>query len=188
MVVAIVAAIIGLDRFMGWSSSWARFLVAATEIRLAKDEFEFQWQEQLRPWSSANLGEEQVQRGIALAGAFVSKVNLIVREETATWIVEFQSIVRQLDESIKLKPDAASPPALNIAVTNGDQCDAPGWTLIVDTGQSFARTGKSAALVGLPAGNRVFSISGKIQGKIVSAEKATALLTGNPVALEVTLA
>jgi hypothetical protein len=49
-------------------------------------------------------------------------VNRIVREETATWVVEFQTVVRQSDDLAKIKVDRTAPPGVNVTVTNG-QCD-----------------------------------------------------------------
>ena len=184
---AVVAILIALDRFMGWSTSWTRFIVAATDIRQSMMEFNFAWQQERLKWTTDPPNPEQTQQAIETVKRFALKVVQIVHDETAAWVAEFQSVLRQLDESAKVKADTSASPAINLSVTNGDQCDPPGWTLAIDTGYSAVHTGKTAALTGLPTGNRVLTVIAKIQGKQVQAQRAVPLVPGGPVAVELTL-
>ena len=185
---AVVAVLVALDRFMGWSTSWTRFIVAATDIRQAIAEFEFAWQQERLKWTTDPPTREQTQQAIEVVKRFALKVAQIVHDETAAWVAEFQSVLRQLDESAKVKAETTTSPALNVTVTNGGDCDPPGWMLATDTGYSLVYTGRTAAVAGLPTGNHVITATGKIAGKAVRAQKAVSLAPGAAVSVELTLA
>jgi hypothetical protein len=181
----LTAMLIALDRFMGWSSAWMRFMTAATDVRAAIQDFELNWQVQKSRWTQA-VDAAEAQRGLAMAVAFSCKIAQIVHDETAAWVAEFQTVLRQLDDQTKAKTDVLSPPAVNVTVTNGDQCEA-GWELSSLSSGTYSKSGKTAAIVGLPTGNHVLSVKGKIGGVEKRAEKAVLLAPGNMATVEMTL-
>jgi hypothetical protein len=61
-------------------------------------------------------------------------VNQLVQEETQTWINEFQTSLRQIDEAAQAKAAGSELGRLNVVVQNGDRGD-DGGSLSIDRGQ-----------------------------------------------------
>lgn len=105
--VALVLAgvLIALDRFLGCSSSWMRFI--STELRLHKrlDEFQLDWQGERSKWKDTSADDKQVETMFEIAKAFIADVDKLLIDETNAWIAEFQSSLKQIDEFAKMKED-----------------------------------------------------------------------------------
>lgn len=106
--VALVLAgvLVALDRFLGCSSSWIRYI--STELRLQKilDEFQIDWQCQKSKWKDAGPDDKQTEGMFATAKQFIQEVDQLIIEETNAWIAEFQSVLKQIDELAKMKEKA----------------------------------------------------------------------------------
>ena len=107
--VALVLAgvLVALDRFLGCSSSWIRYI--STELRLQKilDEFQIDWQCQKSKWKDAGPDNRQIRDIFGIAKQFIQQVDQLIIEETNAWIAEFQSVLKQIDELAKMKEKAA---------------------------------------------------------------------------------
>lgn len=151
-------------------------------------EFQLDWQaeEVAIRHSSSGPTAEDTRRMIAMAKMFMNKVNDIIRQETQTWVAEFQDTLKQLDQSARARESAMQSGAANITVSNGDTTDE-GWSISVDHGAPSAMKGKTASLAHLAAGPHHFSVAGKINGQERRAEAAAVVPGNGIVAVSLTL-
>lgn len=178
LALAVTALSLSLDRFFGFSTSWLRFIMAEQDIRKVLQEFQLDWQaEEVALRKNADPTPDDLRRMIGMAKLFMNKVNDIIRQETQTWVAEFQDTLKQLDQSAKARETAMQSGAANISVTNGDTTEA-GWNISVDNSTPRATKGKTASLAQLTAGPHVFTVTGKINGQDRSTE-AAAVVPGN---------
>ena len=95
-------------------------------------------------------------------------------------------MLKQLDEQVKLADQAKQKAALQLTVTNGDQC-SDGWMLTVDEGRApEKRLGKEASVEVLP-GSYTIRINGQISGKPAQAERRVQVGPGDIQKVEITL-
>lgn len=103
--VGIAAALIGIDRAFGFSTGWARYVLAATEIKGRLEEFRMDWTA-LTASASPSPSPEHVSALIQKAKAFRLAVEGIVTQETRDWVTEFQTNMAQLEKDVKAQLDA----------------------------------------------------------------------------------
>jgi hypothetical protein len=103
--VGVAAALLGMDRAFGFSTGWARYVLAATEIRNRLEEFRMDWIA-LMASASPNPNAEQVSALIMKAKAFRLAVENVVTQETKDWVTEFQTNMAQLEKDVKAQLDA----------------------------------------------------------------------------------
>ena len=103
--VGVAAALLGMDRAFGFSTGWARYVLAATEIRNRLEEFRMDWLALTASASPAPTAD-QVSALIEKAKGFRLTVEGIVAQETKDWVTEFQSNMAQLEKDVKAQLDA----------------------------------------------------------------------------------
>ena len=103
--VGIAAALFGLDRAFGFSSGWARYVLAATDIRKRLEEFKLDWLA-LRAAADAHPTPDQVTALIQKAKDFRVGVEAVVAQETKDWVTEFQTNLAQLEKDVKTQLDS----------------------------------------------------------------------------------
>jgi hypothetical protein len=183
----VAGACVALDRYFGFSSGWIRYITAELQLRQLLQEFTLDWQAELASWKGLQPTEEQTQKVLTRCRAFVTQVNTIVRDETALWVAEFQDTLKQLDETVKARAAASVNGGIAITVTNGDQCDAAGWSLSVDEAASQKHSGKTAAITGVVPGLHRVKVEGVIQAHPRRAEAAVTTASGTVATVELTL-
>ena len=102
--VGFAAALIGLDKAFGFSSGWARYVLTATSIRKALEEFRMDWT-MLLAKADPKPTAEQVGALIQRAKDFTSLIEGLVLQETKDWITEFQSNLAQIERDSKTQLD-----------------------------------------------------------------------------------
>ena len=137
LLVGIAAGLIGLDRAFGFSTGWARYVLTATAIRKALEEFRMDWNS-LAAVEEHPPTSEQVSARIARAKEFSSIVEGLVTQETKDWIMEFQSSMAQLEKDVKVQLDTlksqvekkdqdrqakAKPGSIELTVSNAEKAD-----------------------------------------------------------------
>lgn len=160
-----------LDRFLGGTSSWLRYVRASQKIGELARAFRFDWEAQRVGLDVADAGGERTIEGISMCRKLLSDVDRIVREETQAWADEFRSVLRQVDEAAANAASTKELGGIDVEVVNGDQA-AGGWTLRVDDGTPAPHGGNTASVAGLLPGIHKLSISGKIGGAVKRAEKS----------------
>jgi hypothetical protein len=103
--VGIAAAVLGVDRAFGFSTGWARYVLAATDIRRRLEEFRMDWIA-LTAVAGANPDPDQVAALIQKAKEFRVAVEGVVSQETKDWVTEFQSNMTQLEKDVRSQLDS----------------------------------------------------------------------------------
>lgn len=102
----LAVALIGLDRFFGFSSAWMRFLTTELKIRNALQLFQMNWEMQKASWKgAADPTDEQIQDMLARCKAFLVQINNFLEDEMAAWVREFQTALKQIDEAAKARAE-----------------------------------------------------------------------------------
>jgi hypothetical protein len=94
------AGILAFDHFFGFSSGWIRYVLTATSIQGALEEFRMDW-ELLSASSSSPPTNDQIMALVQRAKSFRVAIAGMVFEETKAWATEFQSNLAQLEKDVK---------------------------------------------------------------------------------------
>ncbi len=90
LVAASAAALIGMDKFFGFSSSWARFVEAELSIRRRLDRFQIDW-----ALANASLHDDEERKRpiecLQMLKDFSMEISQINEDETKVWISEYQN-------------------------------------------------------------------------------------------------
>jgi hypothetical protein len=186
VVLAVAAFCLLMDKFFGYSNAWMRYITAELQIKQARESFDLDCQATLASFGGGTPTLDQLRSAIAMVKAFVDQINSLIATETAKWVTEFQEALRQIDESVKAGAQAAQTGSLAITVENGDLIAGPGWALIIDQAAATTHTGKTAAIVGLLAGDHVVRVSGAKDGKPLRAEAVASVRAGTTTAILLT--
>lgn len=93
------AALVGLDRYFGFSSGWTRFMAAELRITRLRHEFEYAWQ--LARATAAAESRNDAATLLVLARDFVLGVDDAISSETGSWIAEFQMSLKRAEDSLR---------------------------------------------------------------------------------------
>jgi len=187
VLLSVAVLFIAIDRFFGFSTAWMRYITAELQIRQARETFDLDWQSAHASFRGNVPTPEQVSAVIGMVKVFTDQINTLISAETQKWVSEFQETLKQIDEGTKATVQLAQTGSLSITVENGDQVDAPGWSLSIDQAPAAIYTGKTAALVGLVTGDHALRLAGKVGQRSVRAEGVVSIRTGTIAAIEVTL-
>jgi hypothetical protein len=182
----VAVALVGLDKFFGFSSAWIRFLTTEMQIRNTLQAFQIDWEIQKATLKGAEPSDDQVQDMLARCKTFLIQINVILENEMAAWKQEFQAALKQIDDAAKAQAEVSKLGGANVIIKNGDKCDN-GWELSIDDGSRKHYTGKSAALSNLTPGIHTIRVEGKVGNKIVQAENAAPIPPGNTIMIELEL-
>lgn len=196
LLLGVAAALFGLDKAFGYSSGWARYVLTATNIRRALEEFRLDWAD-LMAKAGTSLTCESAAPLIERAKKFRVDVESLVLEETKDWVMEFQSSMAQMEKDVAAQlstlkaqvdkntqsREAASQPGLiEMTVPNADKADGglvhiklEGPGKIAADLQPGSRT---FAKENIPPGQYRLVISAKVGNKDVSAETPVVVKAG----------
>jgi hypothetical protein len=207
MALAISAALLGLDRFFGFARGWIRYVGTELKIRTALNEFNIGWPLRMVDWQDGKPDAAQTKEAITACKTFRAELDALVKQETDQWVLDFQASMKDIDEATKAaqvaveaaaktaqvaaeakrkkaeesarkaEEDAKKPGALNVTVTNGDQCDS-GWKLTVADRPAKNCMGKTAAVADLPPSQCVVRAEGSIAKEAKRGEKIVTVAAG----------
>lgn len=145
ILVGAAGGLLGLDRAFGFSSAWARYVLAATEISRRLAEFRMDWLTlSAAAIQNTSLSAEQVAALLHKAKEFRLAVEAVVVQETRDWATEFQNNLAQLEKDVKAqletlkaqvekqqqeRKEASEPGSMEATVSNADK--ARDFTLFV---------------------------------------------------------
>jgi hypothetical protein len=96
---ALSALLVALDRLLGFSSAWMRFMTTQLRLGRLRHDFEYAWQQGRL---AADLDSEADVKGlIALACQFVLAVDDALADETTGWIGEFRTSLAQTERGLQ---------------------------------------------------------------------------------------
>jgi hypothetical protein len=158
---SVAAGLVGLDYFFGYSSSWMRDIQTHHKIVHAVHEFQFDWEALRAGWGANPPSQPQVLAALGRLKQTAMHIQQLIQDETDSWITEFRTTLRMIDEAARTKLEVAPRPGMNVAVTNGHQT-ADGWTLRVDDGEPTRHHGGRASLINLTPGAHKLRVEGTI--------------------------
>jgi hypothetical protein len=100
LLLGVAAGLVGLDHFFGFSSGWIRYVITATAMQAALEEFRMDWQ-LLSAHLSIPPSNDQVLALLERAKAFRASIAGMVLDETKSWAAEFQTNISQLEKNVK---------------------------------------------------------------------------------------
>jgi hypothetical protein len=188
--VGVAAALLGLDRAFGFSSGWARYVLAATDIRKRLEGFRMDWIA-LTALLGPNPSADQITALIQKAKEFRVAVEGIVAQETKDWVTEFQSNMAQLEKDVKAQLDslksqidktqaereaATQPGSIEATVVNADQTKDFAFSVTLEGPDGVVAKdqqiigGKTWGHLNVPPGQyRLIVTAIRVDGKPVSA-------------------
>ena len=100
LLLGLAAGFVGLDHFFGFSSGWIRYVLTATAMQAALEEFRMDWQ-LLSAHLSAPPSNDQILALLDRAKSFRTAIAGMVLDETKSWAAEFQTNLSQLEKNVK---------------------------------------------------------------------------------------
>ncbi len=131
---ALAVAIFQLDRYFGISTTWMRYVTAASAVEKSLEEYRMEWANLTSQLQGVPPTASQIHQLIGCTTNFSLAVKSHVEQETKAWLIEFQSNLAQLDGEMKARAhevkdqvQSASQPgnfgAISLTVSNGTAAD-----------------------------------------------------------------
>src|SRR5215213_4091278 len=95
VLLAVAAACIGFDRFFGLSSGWMRSMTCAQAL----EQLQYDWAAECARSAARTVDPKQVQNRLALLRVFSDAMGALLQQETAEWVLGFQSSLLRLERS-----------------------------------------------------------------------------------------
>jgi SMODS and SLOG-associating 2TM effector domain 2 len=99
VLLAMAAACIGFDRCFGLSSGWMRAMTWAQALERRLEQLQYDWAAECARSASRTVDPKQVQNRLALLRVFADDVAALMQQETAEWVLAFQSSLLRLERS-----------------------------------------------------------------------------------------
>lgn len=159
LVAAVAAALIGMDKFLGLSSSWARYISAELSLHRNLDRFQMDW---ALANAALNDGDAERHRPIErlqLLKDFSMEISRINEDETKVWISEYQSALAALEKFAKEREEAMHPGSIQVNIQRG--AEVQGVVKVLIDGQKLQETGgDSVAVRRVPPGAHEVQVIG----------------------------
>ena len=185
---ALAAAILGLDKYFGYSSGWVRYMLADSDIRRAMAEFQMNWI--IANTCLEHDPEEQKcgKKRLQLLKDFSLKITDLIDAETRQWAAEFQGSLAVLEKSAKDAQDALRPGNISITIRRGATVNAE-VTISLDGREQQKSPGNTVLLTGVSPGPHQIGASGtKQDGSATQDGKTVVVTAGATTNIELTLA
>jgi len=108
VLLALAAGSLAYDRFFGYSSAWLRYMATAISLRAELSDFQLSWAKDMAALGGQNPEPEEVLRLIESAQSFVWKMNDSIRNETQSWLVEFNTNLSDLESRLHRTQSSSS--------------------------------------------------------------------------------
>ncbi|EDN70582.1 conserved hypothetical protein, membrane [Beggiatoa sp. PS] len=183
---ALAAVCIVLDKFMGFSSSWMRYMTTAVKLQKALADFQTDW---ILIWSEVKDNIPTVEQNRQLLQRikdFRLKMLAEIEQETQMWTHEFQSNLAQLERVTQTQPESLRPGILDLTVIHGLMAEQ-GLTVMIN-GLTVAHTRGERVQIGhiLP-GQHDVKVHGMVDGKEILAAGVVNMIAGTTVELKLSL-
>lgn len=151
---ATIAALIAgflvlLDRLVGATSAWMRYMLADLALKELREEFSMTFDLEMSAFADGAVPSlEQTKHVYQTIQGILTRANQIVRDETAQWKTEFQSALQQTEEFAKVQPRQIKEAVATVRITNPERLAAPDrqWKLSVNNGEVSIEKGVSKAI------------------------------------------
>jgi zinc transporter ZupT len=189
---ALAATCIALDKLLGFSSGWMRYISAMMELQTKIDAFRFAWnQSVLEELTDPRTPKQTTSKALALLSGLMADVREVLNKETQLWASEFKSSLTDLDKFTEAQRIAVSAlpstGSIRIKVKNVDQLDDKSFKVQLNEGPSLEGSGSTLARNNLQPGQvrvRAFAKRGQV---VVSAENIAIIQPGEIADVELEL-
>ncbi|MCP4111802.1 MAG: SLATT domain-containing protein [Desulfobacteraceae bacterium] len=186
ILISIAALLVMLDRFVGFTTGWIRFILTGQELAQLLEVFRLDWQHHRVGLEKNKITAEQAEELIFLCRTFLMQIHGVMRKETEMWATEFQNMLKEIDEASKTTAKIKELGAVSVEVTNGADC-SDGWRMKIDRGPERTYRGTSASAKDITPGIHTVHIEGTVNNDILQAEKPVSVSGGAIVNVELTL-
>ncbi|MGZ3460853.1 MAG: SLATT domain-containing protein [Archangium sp.] len=189
---ALAATCIALDKLLGFSSGWMRYISAMMELQTKIDAFHFDWNQWvLEEQTDPRTPKEAMSKALALLSELLADVREVLNKETLLWATEFKRSLADLDKFTEAQRAAASAlpstGSIRLKVKNAEQLDDKSFKVQLDEGLSLEGSGSTFARNNLQPGQvrvRAFAKKGQVA---VSAENIALIKPGEIADVELEL-
>jgi hypothetical protein len=120
---AMAASCVAADKFYGFSTGWIRYMKTQLALEGALTELRYDWAALVAKLSVPQPTAEQIQIMLQRLKDFVVFVRTQVEQETDAWVLEFQSNLADLANTVRSKEEARKPGSLQVTVPNAMEFD-----------------------------------------------------------------
>lgn len=108
---ALAGGLLAINRYLGISSAWIRYIGTALKLEQAQEQFQLDWIQKLAAMGGEPKGTKDVEALVAELRSFLDRINTIIHTETQTWAHEFERDLGLLEKAAsnadaKTKPGA----------------------------------------------------------------------------------
>ncbi|HBY61980.1 MAG TPA: hypothetical protein DEH78_19340 [Solibacterales bacterium] len=188
LLLGLATALVGLDRFGGFSTGWMRYVKYATAIERIQYEFKLDWTARLAevpdgPGAARDIAPAVLQGLIERAKQMILAIQDQVAKETGEWAAEFEKNLTQLESDVRSQwaeyrkradeqAAAERPGHIVVVVKNALKLDEARFHVELRPPQGTA-AGESADLRGtqtwvrtnVPPGTYALAVSGTLGGQ-----------------------
>jgi hypothetical protein len=194
LLAALGAGCIGLDKLLGHSASWMRYLTALLELESQLEALQFAWSRRALEAQSLHLSkDENLTASLNLLQESLAKVTQLVKSETLEWVSHFSGNLMELEKTVVAQRTAlASLPmptsgALKVEVSNVEALDGRLYELQLGDTVPGKYTDPTKAFTGLSSGLFKLRVSALRGGHPVSAEEVISIRPGETTVVKLTL-
>ncbi len=155
---ALAGILIMLDKFFGFSSGWIRYITTEMEIRKKIKEFEMVWNIDTLGLDLSNLETEIAKVLLKGMKDFALLIDELVKQETNSWAMEFQSNISELQKAIDSKLETVSPGSIKTVVSNTK--DYKNLKIKLDNLGSSDIIGNVFLFKGVSSGHHLITVTG----------------------------
>jgi len=183
---AIAATCMALDKFMGLSSSWMRYITTSFTLQKDLAEFQTDW---ILMWSEVKSDtptKEQHKKILHRIKAFRLKILTEIEQEIQLWTSEFQSNLAQLQMSTREKREFYQPGIIDLTVTNAT-CAKQGLNVVIDCLTVALMTNPQLQIGHIMPGQHKVTVHGIVEGQDIQASHIINMIPNGIVELKLSL-
>ena len=182
---ALAGTCIVIDKFMGFSSSWMRYMTTGISLQKALIDFQTDWMLMWAEVTDNTPTVEQQRRLLQRIKSFRLKIITEIERETQLWTNEFQSNLSQMD-IITTQREHSRPGVVELIITNGELAEQ-GLTAVVDGITVGYTRGQRLQIGHIFPGQHDIVVHGVVNGKEIQASNVINMTAGGVVELRLTL-
>ena len=183
---AVAGTLVTIDKFFGYSSTWMRFTVSATELETALATFRLDWAKLLAGHCGKRIPCAEAGVFIDRARALVERVRKEIEEETAEWVAEYRSSLAALEKKVAEQLKAQQPGAIELEVPDAGKAKGGVAVLLDDTVVQTVST-PTVALPHVVPGQHKVEVKGVVGGATKRAMRIVVVEPGKTIKLKLPL-
>ncbi|RKZ76520.1 MAG: hypothetical protein DRR19_28575 [Candidatus Parabeggiatoa sp. nov. 1] len=185
---AIAAACLSLDKFMGFSSSWIRYIKTAFDLQKALAEFQTDWVLMWAEVKNDSLDSKQQKKLLCRIKVFQTEIYTEIEHEFKMWASEFQNSLVQLQKDTQAKREISRsrPGIMELTVTNAKHAQH-GLNVKVDDLTVAHMTGELLQIGHILPGQHYVVVHGTVDGKDVQASGRVDIVADETAELKLSL-